>query len=133
MNNDRAADDNNSRRSINARNLLITRDVMESKDPPEEFLPKSCGSQTTTKEILHLLQDPHETSDNLKLGENRQNTTNTATKAAQYLLPYGAKASQRMLYTGHAGDFPFQYRLFPTSTKRRSARQSKLCQFSGEQ
>ena len=75
MNNDRAADDNNSRRNINARNLLLTRDVMESNDPPEEFLPKSCGPQTTTEEILHLLQDPHETSDNLKLGENRQNTT----------------------------------------------------------
>ena len=40
MNNDRAADDNNSRRSINARNLFLTRDVMESNDPPEEFLPK---------------------------------------------------------------------------------------------
>ena len=132
MNDDRS-DNANRRRNITARNLLLTRDVMESNDPPEEFLPKRCEPQTTMEEILHLPQEHYEKSDNLKLGENRQNTTNTATEAAQYLLPYGVKASQRMLYTGHAGDFPFQHRLLPTSTKRRSARQSKLCQFSGEQ
>ena len=54
MNNDRAADANNSRRSINARNLLLTRDVMESNDPPEEFLPKNCEPQTMTEEIIRL-------------------------------------------------------------------------------
>ena len=53
MNNDRS-DDNNSQRSINARNLLLTRDVMESNDPPEEFLPKNCEPQTMTEEILRL-------------------------------------------------------------------------------
>ena len=53
MNDDRS-DDNNSQRSINARNLLLTCDVMEFNDPPEEFLPKSCEPQTMMEEILCL-------------------------------------------------------------------------------
>ena len=54
MSDDRS-DNTNSRRNITARNLLLTRDVMESNDPPEEFLPKSCEPQTMMEDILRLL------------------------------------------------------------------------------
>ena len=53
MNDDRS-DNANRRRNITARNLLLTRDVMESNDPPEEFLPKSCEPQTMMEEIPRL-------------------------------------------------------------------------------